>query len=1121
MRRGEQWLCVQNSLSVFVFCILAALLAPARAQAQALLGEINGNVVDSTQAAIVGARVVATNPDTNFSRQTTTNSVGGYTLADLPPGKYTIVVTAPGFQTYSETGATVAPNAVLRVDVILTVGLVNETVAVVASAAALQTDRADIRAEMTQQTLANVPVPIGRNYQMLFVTLPGVSPAQNGNSFAANPTRSINFSANGTPTNINSTRIDGAASGGIIDSNLTYIPALEAIQEVNVVTNSFDAEQGLAGGAAVSIQIKSGSNAFHGSAFEYHSDQHLKAYQWAADRTQPNPKYLNNQFGTAFGGKIKKDKWFYFVSYEGTGYSESVTQVVQVPTIAMKSGDLSGSRTPIYDPSTGNPDGSGRTSFPHNVIPSARIDVGVENFLKQADRWAPNQAGSGSLGLSRNYSTAASNYQWRRQYDDKVTWNPNEKLNMSYRFGFLDHNAYTSGIFGQLGGLPISRANTGSGFVQGHLFQGSISATYIATQHLVLDANFGYFREDFNDVPIRARENLGWTVLEVPGLASTDPRETGWPLMLIDGFSQVGAANNFEPHGYRDPSRVYAANVGWDKGSHDLRFGADINLQDINESQPQGINSYTAGPGGFQFSQGATQLKGGPAGNDYNAFASFLLGLPANAGKLRLFPDDIQTRMKAYSFYARDRWQVTPKLTVNYGLRWEYFPFPTRVGRGLEVYDFTNNVVDLCGLGPNPIDCGIDRGRGRPSPRAGIAYRVSETTVIRAGYGLTNDPINFANFQRLNYPDVVNVVLNAPNSLSYATTLRQGFPDIPKPDLSTGFSKVAGNVNLITFDKNNLVRGYVQSWNFTIEKRWKGWTNSAGYVASRSVDQLAQMDQNWSPLGTGTAGEILNQKFGRTAPTSLMGTLGTAKYDSLQAHAEHRFSGGYQISVGYTFSHGRGYTGETSGAVPTVGLPYEYRKNYGSLSRDIRHNLQATWIAELPFGKGKRLVPDGPTAAILGGWQLSSVVSAYTGSPFSATASNASLNSIASSQFADCLVAARELGNIYQWYDKADFGAPASGRFGTCGQNSLRGPGLVNVDAGLDRKFRLTERFELRFRAESFNLANTPHHANPGTTSATSTSVNSGSFMLATDIRNTGRDGLDERTFRMGLKLTW
>src|SRR5262249_54849337 len=285
-------------------------------------------------------------------------------------------------------------------------------------------------------------------------------------------------------------------------------------------------------------------------------------------------------------------------------------------------------------------------------------------------------------------------------------------------------------------------------------------------------------------------------------------------------------------------------------------------------------------------------------------------------------------------------------------------------------------------------------GRGRLAPRAGIAYRLTDTTVLRAGYGLTNDPINFANFQRLNYPDVVNVVLNAPNTLSYAMTLRQGFPDIPKPDLSTGFSKLAGNINVISFDKNNLVRGYLQSWNLTIEKRWAGWTTSAGYVATRSVDQLAQLDQNWSPIGTGTAGEILNQKFGRTAPTSLMGTLGTAKYDSLQVHTEHRFEKGFQISVGYTYSHGRGYTGETSGAVPPVGLPYAYRKNYGSLNRDIQHNLQASWIAELPFGSGRRWASQGAMAKVVGGWQLSSVLSAYTGPPFSATASTASLNSI-------------------------------------------------------------------------------------------------------------------------------
>jgi hypothetical protein len=252
-----------------------------------------------------------------------------------------------------------------------------------------------------------------------------------------------------------------------------------------------------------------------------------------------------------------------------------------------------------------------------------------------------------------------------------------------------------------------------------------------------------------------------------------------------------------------------------------------------------------------------------------------------------------------------------------------------------------------------------------------------------------------------------------------------------------------------------------------------------------------------------------------------MGTLGTAKYDSLQAHTEHRFSGGYQISVGYTYAHGRGYTGESSGAVPYVGLPYAYGKNYGNLSRDIRHNLQATWIIELPFGKDKPWLQAGTAARILGGWQISSVLSAYTGSPFSATASTSSLNSQASSQFADCLTTPTKIGSINQWYDKSAFGVPANGRFGTCGQNSLVGPGLINLDSGLDRKFRVGERFELRFRAEAFNFGNMPHHANPGATTSTSTSVNSGSFMLATDIRNTGRDGLDERTFRMGLKVSW
>ncbi|MEO8053480.1 MAG: TonB-dependent receptor, partial [Acidobacteriota bacterium] len=601
--------------------------------------------------------------------------------------------------------------------------------------------------------------------------------------------------------------------------------------------------------------------------------------------------------------------------------------------------------------------------------------------------------------------------------------------------------------------------------MQGHLFQGTISATYVVTPTLILDGAYGYFREDFNDIPPRGEENLGWTVFKVPGLQTSDKRELGWPLILIDGFAQMGAANNFEPHGYRDPVRDYIGNLSWNKGSHNLRFGTDINFQDINESQPQGANSYTASPGGFQFTQGATQLNGGPKGNDYNAFASFLLGLPTNAGKTRQFPEEIQQRMRAYSFYARDRWQITPKLTLNYGLRYERFPFPQRVGRGLEIYDFQNNTMLLCGLGSNSSNCGITNGQGRPTPRAGIAYRLNDTIVIRAGYGMTNDPTNLANFQRLNYPDLSQQVLNAPNSFSYATTLRTGFTPVVAPNLSSGVIPVPKNQSIITYDNNNLVRGYIQSWNFTVEKQFKTWIASAGYVATRSVDQLSQMDQNWSPIGTGSSGQILNQKFGRTAPTIMLGTLGTAKYDSLQARVEHRMANGFHVSVGYTYAHGSGYTSESSGATPLIGIPYLYDQNYGLLTRDIRQNVNLTWILESPFGAGKHFLQSGFAGKVAGGWQLSGVISAYNGQPFTATASNTSLNAQASSQRANCNATPNKLGDNLQFYDRSAFSVPATGQLGTCGYNSLVGPGVVNLDLGVDRNFKVTERFQLKFRA--------------------------------------------------------
>jgi len=300
----------------------------------------------------------------------------------------------------------------------------------------------------------------------------------------------------------------------------------------------------------------------------------------------------------------------------------------------------------------------------------------------------------------------------------------------------------------------------------------------------------------------------------------------------------------------------------------------------------------------------------------------------------------------------------------------------------------------------------------------------------------------------------------------------------------------------------------VQSWNFTVEQRLAGWTASAGYVASRSVDPVASLNQNWSPIGTGTAGQRLNVLGRRTAITNTIGTMGTNKYDSLQARLQHHFAHGFQFGANYTFASGRAYS--TQVAIPTA-----FRLNYGASSNIARHTLGFSWIVESPFGKGKPWMSSGPGALILGGWQLNTVTVLRSGTPFTVTASNTTLNAVGSSQFGDCIKPPDKLKSIYQWYDKSAFAAPAAGRFGTCGTNSLWGPRLINTDLGLDRNFVISERFQLKFRAEAFNLANTPHHSNP------TNSINSGAFMQALGIANTGREGIDERTFRLSMRLGW
>ena len=433
--------------AVFVIAI-CAIMAP-RLDAQVRFGSIVVAVTDQSGGAVPGAEVTVTQTDTSLTRTAVSNDVGIATLASLPPGPYSVRVNISGFKEFVTTGVMVSEDSIIRVGSVLDVGQVTDTVTVSAGVAVLQTDRADVRTEIPTTQLENLPVPVGRNYQNLFVTVPGISPPENMHSVAVNPARGLAFSSNGTTRNANAIRIEGAISNNLwLPHVAAYVPALEAIESVGVTTSTFDADQGLSGGMSANVLIKSGTNQLHGSVFEYFFNEAMKSRPYFLPATEEKPDASQNQFGGTLGGPIVRNKLFFFGSYQGTFDKQLAQRFGTVPTAAMRNGDFSASPTPIYDPATGNAaNGTGRTPFAGNIIPRDRFDPIVQKLI--ADLPLPNIPGR----LTDNYFATGEYTFDRHNVDAKVNYNPTNKLGISARLGWLGYNFRNPAMFGALGGL--------------------------------------------------------------------------------------------------------------------------------------------------------------------------------------------------------------------------------------------------------------------------------------------------------------------------------------------------------------------------------------------------------------------------------------------------------------------------------------------------------------------------------------------------------------------------------------------------------------------------------------------------------------------------------------------
>ncbi|HEY2019499.1 MAG TPA: TonB-dependent receptor, partial [Bryobacteraceae bacterium] len=867
----------------------------ARLSAQALYGSIVGTVTDATGGVVPGAAVKVTQTGTGQVRQTLTNETGAYSFPTLSTGTYTVSVSREGFSGFTRQGVTVTIDSVVRVDVALNVGSTAESVSVTAQTATLQTDKAEVRSEISSKEVQELPVPTNRNYQNLLVMVPGVSPPSSSSSLAANPARGEVFSVNGATQGASNTRIEGAnAINAWMSHETGYVPGLEAIETVTVTTSSLDADQGLAGSAAINVQLKSGTNALHGSGFEYNQNNAMKSNPFFLPAGQRKPKFIDNQLGGTLGGPIIKNKLFYFGSYDGQFVRQNASQIVTVPTAAIRDGDMSGSSTPIYDPSTGNSDGSGRTAFPGNRIPTARLDPIA---LKIQQLYPLPNLGS---GIATNYYATGSYKVNRHKFDGKLNWNPTRKLTMTARLGALDYNAFNPDMFGD-NGNPVNSSATRDGTMSGTVFNGTVSGTYTVSARVIVDSYFGYTRLDNSQEPVSlSKGNLGVTLFNLPGTNGPTRGYGGYPSFSITSYAAFGKYAD-SPVYYYDPAYDYVANASWVKGNHNIRFGIDIQRIE-NNNWELGTNG-----GSFSFGGGPTTLKGGPSANQFNNYSTFLLGLTTGATNTFLQGDYATSRMWADSLYVRDQWQVSRALTLSLGLRWEYLPFGTGANRGFETYDFQTNTMYLCGIGQTPRDCGVKVPKKDFSPRVGLAWRTTPTLVVRAGFGINFDPNPLAwvrDFVGEAETQVSPSWPGPPNSFLPTSLLSQGVPAPVFPDVSSGAIPNYPLTQAFTVPPPVYHMPYIESWNFTVEKQLpKGLLAQAGYVGDRQIKQLQVVNVNAGALpGAGTLGEPLYLKFGRTGSSGLIENYGRNSYDSLQTKLVKSYSNGLAMQVVYTFS---------------------------------------------------------------------------------------------------------------------------------------------------------------------------------------------------------------------------
>jgi hypothetical protein len=1123
--------------------LIALLLVHTFAFGQSITGTITGTVTDSSGAAVPGARVTIANTDTNVTVTVETDAAGNYTATLLPRGNYALEVTATGFKKFARTGILLPIQQTIKIDVQLNLGEVTESVVVSADAVRLETGTSALAKIVDNRSIVNLPLNTRNVYSLVFLT-PGVTGTV-GNSYGE-----MRYSVNGARQRTMDTLIDGVtAAVATVNgfSGISVFPSVDAVEEFKLMGATYPAEFGRSLGSVLNIVFKSGTNQFHGSAYEFLRNSRLDANNFFDNaRGRRLGSFKRSQFGGVFHGPIRRNRTFFMVSVEALRERSAAIGVFTVPTELERRGDFSQTRATngqliqIFDPLTTRPNPSGpgfiRDPFSGNVIPAQRLDPVAVNVLK----WypLPNTPGVGGANQN-NYTASVSRPLDMTMSDYRIDQVISSKQRLFGRYSTrLNVNADPSYFPSQL------RIAEGRIVQEDHVHGGVLDYTHTLNPTTVLSARTGVSRVLY----VFANQGLGFlpSSLGLPAYMDHNVDFLLFPAFNPSGYRSLGGGDH-----RRNGFTTYTAAASLSKvsGKHNWKFGTDIRLLRVNTNEARSAGTFSFTAAGTQGPD--PQRASGSAGN---GLASMLLGF-GSSGSLQNTFKNVATQSWYFAGYLQDDWRLARTLTLNLGLRWDLdTPRTERYNRTnyFDPYAPTPVAQIIPGLTGGLVFVGID---GRPrtqfdpdlnnwAPRVGFSWQFTPKTVLRGGFAILYGPSQQAaagTIGTMGFRRDVSWVTSRDGGLTPANYLRDPFPEgfPPIPGARAGvLTQLGDRIEATTRD---IVSPYSQQLNINIQRELPfdsvlevAYVRTRGFYLHRNDEgglSLNQLDPTYLSLGPRLNDQVDNPFFGRfsggilsfpkvtraqllrpfpqfTDIIPIYSVGARSWYDSLQITWNKRFSTGLEMNAAYTWAKNldEGMSHQNS---------YDIRAQRALTDIDVAHRLVLGYVYELPVGRGRRWGGSWSKTLdlIVGHWQVNGITTLSTGTPLAISASNTAgifnLVTRPNNNGRSAKLSGPVHERLNRFFDTSVFSQPAPFTFGNLSPrlSDVRNDGIRNFDLSLFKNFLLTERFQLQFRGEALNAFNTPRFGTPNG------SVTSPSFGVIASQANAPRQ------IQLGLKL--